>query len=412
MAKYRTTEIKTDKQLIEELKSHFAPFSFQDLCQIATNDAKMVMIGKIDDLVKNSVQGITSSQLRKLYDLVIGATSSNSIQIQRPQFAYIIAKQPNEEARKLMIFVDELAKLTTHDESVEQFKWLFESVVAFHKYHEALTDRRATHPEQEILEGISKAVNIKDLLDIRKSKDINKVLDQLEKLIGSVKEGITSTQIRKVYDKILAVKTTSELQFLRPYLAYTAARQEKEGGVRLLLLLLELCKQFNPVNTSLEAFKHTIEIIISFHKYFDTFDKGKKSPSELLDKAFKPFGDKRSEDLLRRDNLDYSTLQNSINELVLDNLDGIQTAQLRKLYDEVQATDTVDDLKMKRPLFLYTAGRQNNDKAKQIILLMNDLIKNVKNEKQLTSFKEFMEDIVAYQKYYDVVRDLQTKKRF
>ncbi|MEM8529165.1 MAG: type III-A CRISPR-associated protein Csm2, partial [Bacteroidota bacterium] len=384
-----------------------------DVLFLRQHTQKRAILESLDDFVQSCVRGITSSQLRKLYDLVIGAKQAGEIQIQRPQFAYLIARQPNEEARKLMILVDELAKRVTDKDTVNDFKWVFEAIVSFHKYHEALTDRRARYPADKIVNNLRKDIAIEDLLKVHQQKNVQKIeqlLDQLEKFIEGIVRHLTTTQIRRVYDKILAVQSAEEVSLLRPFLAYTTARQEREGGVKMMLLLLELSKTFNEESQTLVAFKKVVEIILSIHKYYDTTKGRSESDKILLKKVYRDyFGEKATNQDLLHGVSDYQDFQKKLQKLILNNLDGLNTAQLRKLYDEVQPiqSDELEELHLKRPLFLYLAGRQNDNRAKRISLFLNDLIKATTDKEKLKRFQQIMEDVVAYHKYYDTVKLLK-----
>ena len=78
--------------------------------------------------------------------------------------------------------------------------------------------------------------------------------------------------------------------------------------------------------------------------------------------------------------------------------DILTTTQLRNIYTKVVLTKEVSELKMLRPNLAYIAARQN--KAKNIIKFIDQLIQKVNNEQQLKSFKKVMESFVAYHKFH------------
>lgn len=78
----------------------------------------------------------------------------------------------------------------------------------------------------------------------------------------------------------------------------------------------------------------------------------------------------------------------------------LTTSMIRKIYSRIMNADNTLELKMLRPQFAYTAGR-NDDKAgvKNFMDLLDYLVKSIENENQLKDLKRFMEAVVAYRKY-------------
>ncbi|MBS4534146.1 type III-A CRISPR-associated protein Csm2 [Clostridium sp. D2Q-14] len=80
----------------------------------------------------------------------------------------------------------------------------------------------------------------------------------------------------------------------------------------------------------------------------------------------------------------------------------IETSMIRKIYTRILAAKDVRALKMLRPQFAYTAGREEKNKElKDFMDLLDYIVKSMEyeNEQQLENFKRFMESIVAYRKY-------------
>lgn len=77
----------------------------------------------------------------------------------------------------------------------------------------------------------------------------------------------------------------------------------------------------------------------------------------------------------------------------------LTTSMIRKVYSKIMNAN-ITKLKMLRPQFAYTAGR-NDDKAgvKDFMNLLDFLAKSIKNGNQLKNLKRFMEAVVAYRKY-------------
>lgn len=80
----------------------------------------------------------------------------------------------------------------------------------------------------------------------------------------------------------------------------------------------------------------------------------------------------------------------------------VTTSMIRKIYARVLNARTVTDVKQLRPLFAYTAGRnEKNFALHEFMSLLDYLAREMKldNEQQLENIKQFMEAIVAYRKY-------------
>ncbi len=74
----------------------------------------------------------------------------------------------------------------------------------------------------------------------------------------------------------------------------------------------------------------------------------------------------------------------------------ITTSKIRNIFTAVNNAKNIKNLKMLRPKLAYLAGRDKNTK-----FFMNDLdklIKQVSNEDELKSFKQYFEAIVCYKK--------------
>lgn len=80
----------------------------------------------------------------------------------------------------------------------------------------------------------------------------------------------------------------------------------------------------------------------------------------------------------------------------------VTTSMIRKIYARILNARKVTDIKLLRPHFAYTSGR--NEKTpilREFMDLLDHLAKKMdtNNEQHLNNFKQFMEAIVAYRKY-------------
>lgn len=81
----------------------------------------------------------------------------------------------------------------------------------------------------------------------------------------------------------------------------------------------------------------------------------------------------------------------------------VTTSMIRKIYSQILVAEEVIDLKMLRPQFAYTAGRNENDTLEEFMELLDNIVKNMDTNAdvdELNNFKKFMEAIVAYRKYF------------
>lgn len=79
----------------------------------------------------------------------------------------------------------------------------------------------------------------------------------------------------------------------------------------------------------------------------------------------------------------------------------ITTSQIRNVFSKIKPIKDIKEImKMKiRTELAYTAGRATTNEIKEIMFLFEQLVKNIKDNQQLNSFKDFVEAIISYHKY-------------
>jgi CRISPR type III-A-associated protein Csm2 len=80
----------------------------------------------------------------------------------------------------------------------------------------------------------------------------------------------------------------------------------------------------------------------------------------------------------------------------------VTTSMIRKIYARILNARTVTDIKLLRPHFAYTSGRnEKNHNLREFMDLLDYLVRkmDIDSEQHLNNFKQFMEAIVAYRKY-------------
>lgn len=81
--------------------------------------------------------------------------------------------------------------------------------------------------------------------------------------------------------------------------------------------------------------------------------------------------------------------------------ENISSSQLRNIYSKIRKVNKIPELYLIRPKLAYVYGRPNTKlEMQKLLILIDDLIRNVKNENQLKKFKEFFEAVIAYHKFY------------
>jgi CRISPR type III-A-associated protein Csm2 len=136
--------------------------------------------------------------------------------------------------------------------------------------------------------------------------------------------------------------------------------------------------------------------------------KGKKaSPEELITQNRTHFGKHYLELLDMENSENLIELNKKLKEFIDKNVKsnkGVSSSQLRRLFDEVQKKKEAKEVQMLRPLFAYTIARQPSNESMQIMLLIDDLAEKVEEDSQVYGFRKFMETLIAYHKYFEVIK--------
>jgi len=86
------------------------------------------------------------------------------------------------------------------------------------------------------------------------------------------------------------------------------------------------------------------------------------------------------------------------------NFENISTSKIRDFFDYVKSMDKFDKVKLwqLKPKIAYAVGRAEKDKEalKEFQTTMEELINNIKDEKQFDNFVKFFEAIIAYHKIH------------
>lgn len=108
-----------------------------------------------------------------------------------------------------------------------------------------------------------------DLLSLNDITKIKSIFSGLENFTQKMSSGLTTSQLRNVYSKILEAETPVELQLLRPNLAYVAARNDKMEAKKVMAFVDYLIQQVDSTEKQ-KSFNKVLEAIVAYHKYSNT----------------------------------------------------------------------------------------------------------------------------------------------
>ncbi|MCS7028111.1 MAG: type III-A CRISPR-associated protein Csm2 [Bacteroidia bacterium] len=127
-----------------------------------------------------------------------------------------------------------------------------------------------------------------------------------------------------------------------------------------------------------------------------------KSFAELAKEALNFFDNFRGEILRFKESKELDKLLERIENFVKEYGKEVTTHQLRNIFHEIKKVNDIMQLKLLRPNLAYIAGRldEKNKKGRIFVALIDSLIREVKSKDDIDNFKEFMEAIIAYHKFY------------
>ncbi len=419
---------KSIETLKLEIRHHFQPLELADLINLnKTEDVEQIdaILDKLESFVEKNAVGVTPSQLRKVYDKIASANEWEEVAINRPEFAYLIAKQPHEFTKKFMLLIDELAKIAASNDKLLGFQEFMRDLIAYHKFYAYLSNRRKK--STEMLKQLKQEVSISKLIDIHTldTADTVEVLRQLETFIKKHGASLTSTQIRRLFDQVKSGKDLKTIRRCKPLFAYAAARQERDAAAFFMLLVMEVIRQLPNEQESVAQFLKTMEYVVSYHKYEEvlrSWERAKTTPKAIQEEALRYFDEGITpKDLVRGTLASYRKRQNQLRKFIYDNLEGVNSAQIRRIYDATQkakhSENPVKELKLLIPFYKYVVARQNNRKSKRLFLLLIEMLEVIridgKREKQMNdvdSYFHFLQDIVEYHNYFEASIDQEYLK--
>jgi len=129
---------KTRMTYLEEVKSILKDQYDQILVTKRRDENKFLEATK--RLVKKYKNDISTSQLRNIFSKIknIKDEDYKKFYLLRPKLAYVSGRAEKKYGmKKLIELLDDQIKKIDSEEKAKQFKYFFESVIAYHKYYEA-----------------------------------------------------------------------------------------------------------------------------------------------------------------------------------------------------------------------------------------------------------------------------------
>lgn len=83
---------------------------------------------------------------------------------------------------------------------------------------------------------------------------------------------------------------------------------------------------------------------------------------------------------------------------------GITSTKMRKIYELIKSSNTLNKMLLKIPYLAYMVGRETSPGSRKdlakIYIIFKDAIEKAKDDRHIYNIKKFTEALVAYQKYY------------
>lgn len=109
-----------------------------------------------------------------------------------------------------------------------------------------------------------------EILKMESTKKVKELVDATSSFVKNrcKEKYISTSQLRNIYDKLLKVKEDnySQVQLLRPKLAYVAARQNKAEAKEIVNFFNEIISKISS-ESELRSFKIFFESVVAYHKF-------------------------------------------------------------------------------------------------------------------------------------------------
>ena len=125
---------------------------------------------------------------------------------------------------------------------------------------------RDSDPLQEAKDHFG--ANYDKLLRLEKlDEGLDSVLDDLQKFVEINCSGVTTSQLRNIFNRMPKQVQAADLKRLRPNLMYVIARQKKSiKAQRIMYLVEDLIKKAD--ESSASSVRKVMEAIVAYHKFY------------------------------------------------------------------------------------------------------------------------------------------------
>ena len=258
------------------------------------------------------------------------------------------------------------------------------------------------------IEAFFLPLDLKVLLTFKNQseEDIKKVFALLDRFVSKNFKGISPNQLRKLVDLLPEPIGLNRLKMTRPQFALMIAKERMVEAKFMMLLVDEVAKVADA--DTIDGFGFFKESLLGFHRFHHLMKIKKMKPEYLPRDILKDLKHKneRADNLKIEHLLGYGGVRTDeiVNRLELflnKNYRGIKTNQLRNLYDEILKDDSLKNVKLRRPVLLHTAARQEQRESLKLVRLIIELIDKATD---LTQLKKLIEAIVSIHKYSESQR--------
>jgi CRISPR-associated protein Csm2 len=127
---------KTKKSFLQEAIEIMGNDQYNEIL-IPNRKDENKFIAATQKLVRAYKNDISTSQLRNIYSRVKNIKDDNykEFYLLRPKLAYVSGKADRYGIKKLIALLDNLISQIDSKEKSKQFKYFFESVIAYHKFY-------------------------------------------------------------------------------------------------------------------------------------------------------------------------------------------------------------------------------------------------------------------------------------
>ncbi len=92
------------------------------------------LVTKTKAYVESNARNITTSQLRNIFGKVLRAKEPFDAYQLRPKLAYVAGRADKWQMKELIFLFDELICEIKNKKQLDNFKFFFESIIAYHRY--------------------------------------------------------------------------------------------------------------------------------------------------------------------------------------------------------------------------------------------------------------------------------------